>query len=71
MTKRSWRAFSAEFRFEAEQLVLAQNDTFVEAAKAMSVGKSTMDKWVGQLKQARNGVTPEASHQRSIGTIKV
>ncbi len=47
MTTRTRRTHSAEFRFEA--------------AKAMGVGKSTMDKWLRQLKQERNGVTPQAS----------
>lgn len=65
MTKRTRRTFSAEFRLETAQLVLDQNYTVVEAAKAMGVGKSTMDKWVRQLKQERKkerkGVTPQAS----------
>ena len=61
MTKRTRRTFSAEFKLEAAQLVLDQNYTVVEAAKAMGVGKSTMDKWVRQLKQERKGVAPQAS----------
>ncbi|MBY8061196.1 IS3 family transposase [Vibrio fluvialis] len=61
MTKRTRRTFSAEFKLEAAQLVLDQNYTVVEAAKAMGVGKSTMDKWVRQLKQERMGVAPQAS----------
>ncbi|EJL6405728.1 transposase, partial [Vibrio parahaemolyticus] len=61
MTKRTRRTFSAEFKLEAAQLVLDQNYTVVEAAKAMAVGKSTMDKWVRQLKQERKGVAPQAS----------
>lgn len=61
MTKRTRRTFSAEFKLEAAQLVLDQNYTVVEAAKAMGVGKSTMDKWVRQLKQERKGMTPQAS----------
>jgi transposase len=32
-----------------------------EAAQAMNVGKSTMDKWVRQLKEERQGKTPKAS----------
>jgi transposase len=59
MTKRTRRTFSAEFKLEAAQLVLDQNYTVVEAA--MGVGKSTMDKWVRQLKQERKGVAPQAS----------
>ncbi len=51
MTKRTRRLFSAEFKLEAAQLALDQNYSVTEAAKAMNVGKSTMDKWVRQLKQ--------------------
>ena len=32
-----------------------------EAAEAMNVGKSTMDKWVRQLKDERGGITPKAT----------
>lgn len=36
MTKRTRRTFSAEFKLEAEQLVLDQNYTVVEAAKTLT-----------------------------------
>ena len=61
MTKRTRRIFSAEFKLEAAQLVLDQNYSVVEAAKVMNVGKSTMDKWVRQLKEERQGKLPKAS----------
>ncbi len=61
MTKRIRRTFSPEFKLEAAQLVTDQGYTVVEAAKAMNVSKSAMDKWVRQLKQERQGVTPKAS----------
>lgn len=61
MKKRTRRLFSAEFRLESAQLVLDQNYSVVEAAQAMNVGKSTMDKWVRQLKEERQGKTPKAS----------
>ncbi|PML02521.1 transposase, partial [Vibrio breoganii] len=61
MTKRTRRTFSPEFKLEAAQLVTDQGYTVVEAAKAMNVSKSAMDKWVRQLKQERQGVTPKAS----------
>ncbi|EWS69095.1 hypothetical protein Y702_11025 [Vibrio vulnificus BAA87] len=32
-----------------------------EAAQAMNVGQSTMDKWVRQLREERQGKTPKAS----------
>lgn len=61
MTKRTRRTFSPEFKLEAAQLVTDQGYTVVEAAKAMNVSKSAMDKWVRQLKQEKQGVTPKAS----------
>lgn len=38
-----------------------QNYSVTEAAQAMNVGKSTMDKWVRQLREERQGETPKAS----------
>ncbi len=61
MTKRTRRTFSAEFKLEAAQLVLDQNYSVIEAAKAMNVGKSTMDNWVRQLRKERQGISPKAS----------
>lgn len=61
MTKQTRRNFSAEFKLEAAQLVVDQNYSVIEAAEAMNVGKSTMDKWVRQLKQERKGISPKAS----------
>ncbi len=61
MTKRTRRLFSAEFKLESAQLVLAQNYSIVEAAQAMNVGKSTMDRWVRQLREERQGKQPKAS----------
>jgi transposase len=61
MTKRTRRLFSAEFKLETAQLVLDQNYSVTEAAQAMNVGKSTMDKWVRQLREERQGKTPKAS----------
>jgi transposase len=44
MKKRTRSTFSPEFRLEASQLVVDQNHTVREAAKAMNVGVSTMVK---------------------------
>ncbi|MDT3309306.1 transposase, partial [Shewanella vaxholmensis] len=55
------KTFSAEFKLEAAQLVLDKHHSIIEAAKAMNVGKSTMDKWVRQLKLERQGGIPKAS----------
>jgi transposase len=40
---------------------LDQHYTVAAAATAMNVGKSTMDKWVRQLKEERAGKSPTAS----------
>ena len=44
MKKRTRSTFSLEFRLEASQLVVDQNYTVREAAKAMNVDVSTMVK---------------------------
>jgi transposase len=61
MNKRIRRTFSPEFRLEAALLVVEQGYSVNEAANAMGVGKSTMDKWARQLREERLGITPKAS----------
>jgi len=61
MKRKTRRTFSPEFRLESAQLVLDQNYSIREAAMAVGVGHSTMDKWVRQLRQEYNGQTPKAS----------
>ncbi len=61
MTTRPKRNFTPEFRLESAQLVLDQNYTVRQAADAMSVGYSTMDTWVRQLRKERNGETSKAT----------
>lgn len=61
MTRNSRRSFSPEFKLEAAQLVLDQHYTVAAATTAMNVGKSTMDKWVRQLKEERAGKSPKTS----------
>lgn len=53
--------FSAEFRLETAQLVLDQGYTYEEASKAMGVSRSALSKWVRQLKDERQGITPKGS----------
>jgi len=73
MTNRTRRHFSPNFRLEAAQLVVDQNYSIREAADAMNVGKSTMDKWVRQLRQERQGkpstgspMTPDQQRIREL-----
>tara|TARA_B100001059_G_C17831921_1_gene585203 strand:- start:875 stop:1186 length:312 start_codon:yes stop_codon:yes gene_type:complete len=61
MNKKTRPTFSAEFRLEAAQLVVDQGYTVSKAADVMNVGKSTMDKWVRQLRDERAGNSPKAS----------
>ena len=55
MTIKRRRTFTPEFKLEAAQLVVEQNYSVREAADAMNVGKSSMDKWVRQLRNELNG----------------
>ena len=61
MNKRTRPTFNPEFRLEAAQLVVDQNYRVRDAADAMGVGKSTMDKWVRQLRSERDGKSPQAT----------
>lgn len=60
------RHFSSEFKLESAQLVVDQNYTIVDAARAMNVSLSAMTRWVSKLRLERQGkiaqgiaVTPE------------
>ena len=61
MTKRKRPTYSAEFKLEAAQLVVDEGYSVQEAAEAVSVSKSAMDKWVRQLKNERNGINDQSS----------
>lgn len=68
------RTFSSDFKLEAAQLVVEQNYSIREAAEAMGVGHSTMDKWVRQLRQEHVGVISNAKpitlEQRKISELE-
>ena len=51
--------YPVEFKQEAASLVLDEGYTQIAACEAMGVGKSAMARWVKQLRQERNGQTPE------------
>ncbi|MCG9722253.1 transposase, partial [Shewanella sp. Isolate7] len=53
--------FSAEFKLEAAQLVTKQGYSITEAANAMGVSHSAMRKWVNQLRQEKQGVSPKGA----------
>ena len=74
MTKKTRRKFSPEFKLEAAQLVLDQGYTVRKACEAMGVGKSSMEYWIKQLREERQGETPKATaltpEQREIQQLK-
>jgi transposase len=74
MTGKTRRVFTPQFKLEAAQLVADQHYSIREAASAMNVGKSTMDKWVRQLKNERQGIsvgpTAIAPDQRRIKELE-
>lgn len=61
MSKRERRTFSAQFKLEAAQLVVSHGYSVIEAAKAMNVSQSAIDRWVRQLKQEQQGIASKAS----------
>ncbi|WP_078485186.1 transposase [Solemya pervernicosa gill symbiont] len=55
------RTFSPEFKLESAQLVVDHDYTVRAACDAVGIGKSTMEYWVRQLRQERQGETPKAT----------
>jgi len=74
MTKKTRPRFNPEFKVESAQLVLDQGYSVREAAEAMGVGVSTLDKWVRKLKSERGGELtvgkPITGEQREIAALK-
>ncbi|WP_098418582.1 MULTISPECIES: transposase [unclassified Marinobacter] len=65
---------SPDFKVECAQLVIDRGYSFRDAAQAMGVGKSTLDKWVRKLKSERPGHVlpgqPLTDEQREIAELK-
>jgi transposase len=59
MTKQR-RTFSTEFKHESALLVLDQGYSILEASRAVGVVETVLRRWVEQLQQERNGVTPSS-----------
>ena len=53
-------SYTQEFKREAAELVLDKGYTQREAREAMGVSKSAMSHWVKQLREERDGITPES-----------
>ena len=57
MTRKRRSNFSPEFKLESVQLVVDQNHSVRQAAEAVNVSASSMDKWSRQLREERNGTS--------------
>ncbi|RCW60376.1 transposase [Marinobacter nauticus] len=71
---RKRRSFSPEFKQEAASLVLDQGYTIPQASTSLGVGESAIRRWVKQLTEEREGVTPKGKaltpEQRRIQELK-
>ncbi|MBK61286.1 MAG: IS3 family transposase [Pseudomonas sp.] len=54
------RTFSSEFKREAAALVLDQGYSHIEACRSLGVVDSALRRWVKQLQDERQGVTPKS-----------
>ena len=61
MTRKS---YTTDFKREAASLVLDQGYSVRTACEAMDVGHTAMRRWVNQLRQEREGITPEKAPRR-------
>lgn len=73
MNNEKKRVFSSEFKYEAAQLVLSENYSILEAARAMTIGKSTLSKWVNQVRaeqdngiHSKTAISPEQQRIREL-----
>lgn len=55
---RQRRTFSTEFKREAAALVLDQGYSHIEACRSLGVADSALRRWIKQLQDERQGVTP-------------
>lgn len=66
--------FSTEFKQECVNLVVNQGYSVAQAASAMQIGLSSMQRWVSQYKQELRGITPLAKaltpEQQRIQTLE-
>lgn len=74
MSKKPRRRFDPEFAEECAKLVLDKGYTQAEAAKAMSISTSSIERWVSKVKRERSGYgvngNPISEEQREIAKLK-
>ena len=54
------RTFSPQLKQETAALVLDQSYTYAAACEAIGVGESALRRWVKQLREERDGITPKS-----------
>lgn len=52
------KTYTTQFKHEAAGLILDHGYSIAQACEAMAVGQTAMRRWVAQLRQERDGVTP-------------
>jgi transposase len=57
----SRRTFTSEYKRECAELVIKQGYQVKEAAQAMNVGLSSLQKWLRQYRNEMDGITPKAA----------
>lgn len=57
----SRKSFTPEFKQECVELVIRQGYQVKQAAIAMNVGISTLQRWLRQYRGEQKGITPKAS----------
>jgi transposase len=55
----SRRTFTSEYKRECAELVIKHGYQVKEAANAMNVGLSSLQKWLRQYRNEVNGITPK------------
>jgi transposase len=70
----SRRTYTPEFKFEAAQLIVKDGYSVRQAAEAINVSKSSIDKWARDLRKEQNGQSfsgsPLTPDQREIKDLK-
>ena len=61
MKKPTRPTYSSEFRLEVAQEVVDKARSVRDVAESLGLGKSSVDKWVRQLKQERDGQLSSAA----------
>jgi transposase len=60
-TTKTQPTYSTEFRIDTANLVIKQGYTIREACDATGVGPTAIRRWVTQLRQEFEGITPSAN----------